>query len=345
MNASGPPIIELDRALATLYGLALGDALGMPSQTLSRTEIQQHYGLIEDFVAPYAGHPVSRGLNAAQVTDDTEQALLLARRLIDNPGTFDAPGWALDLLNWEADVRERGLLDLLGPSSKAALEAIRSGADPGEAARQGTTNGAAMRIAPVGILVSASNLETLVNAVEQTCRVTHNTGEAIAAAAAVATCISARISGSNHDESIALALHAAELGQQRGYPVGAGDIAERIARAVELAGSRITLDSFAEAVGNSVASYEAIPAAFGIMHMADGDTWRTGLLGANIGDDTDTIGAIACAMSGAGAGMEGIPADKLERLKTSNAMDIDSTAADLVSLRNETSMHSYKAVT
>ena len=119
--------IEQDRATATLYGLALGDALGMPSQTLTREEIRQHYGTIAGFVAPFAGHPVSGGLGAAQVTDDTEQTILLARRLIDCPGAFDAKGWAEDLLAWEAGVQARGLLDLLGPSSKAALEDAGSG--------------------------------------------------------------------------------------------------------------------------------------------------------------------------------------------------------------------------
>ncbi|WP_108263294.1 ADP-ribosylglycohydrolase family protein [Mangrovicoccus ximenensis] len=66
----------LPRALAALTGLAVGDALGMPSQTLSRDTIRARYGRIADFVAPFADHPVSHGLGAAQVTDDTEQALL-----------------------------------------------------------------------------------------------------------------------------------------------------------------------------------------------------------------------------------------------------------------------------
>ena len=47
---------EFDRACATFLGLAVGDALGMPSQTLSRDEISRHYGTISEFVAPIHDH-------------------------------------------------------------------------------------------------------------------------------------------------------------------------------------------------------------------------------------------------------------------------------------------------
>jgi len=336
---------EFERASATLFGLALGDALGMPTQTLAKEEIRARYGAIEDFLAPYPGHPVSDGLGAAQVTDDTEQALLLAQRLIDSPGAFDANGWARDLLDWEANVQARGLLDLLGPSSKAALEAIRQGADPGKAAKNGTTNGAAMRIAPVGILIPAGKIDALVDTVEQTCRVTHNTGEAIAGAAAVAGYISSRIGGRDDDEAFSLALRAAELGQRRGHPAGIDDMAARIARAVELAQTSITTDAFADTVGTSVASYESVPAAFGIARMAGDDVWRAGLLAANIGGDTDTIGAMACAMCGAGTGLGGIPADKLEKLRAANALGITTISAGLVALRHITAFQKREVAT
>ena len=38
-----------DRALGALYGLAIGDALGMPTQLLSRDQVAAHFGTIEGF--------------------------------------------------------------------------------------------------------------------------------------------------------------------------------------------------------------------------------------------------------------------------------------------------------
>ena len=50
---------------------------------------------------------------------------------------------------------ERGSLDLLGPSTKRAVAAVLAGTPPEEAGATGDTNGAAMRITPVGIAVAA----------------------------------------------------------------------------------------------------------------------------------------------------------------------------------------------
>jgi ADP-ribosylglycohydrolase len=58
----------------------------------------------------------------------------------------------------------RGSADLLGPSTKRACEAIRAGVPVGEAGRTGDTNGAAMRIAPVGVAVPVTDLAALVDA-------------------------------------------------------------------------------------------------------------------------------------------------------------------------------------
>ena len=52
-------------------GGALGDALGMPTQTLSPREIAETYGQIRGFVAPAEDHPVSRGLPAARHSTGT----------------------------------------------------------------------------------------------------------------------------------------------------------------------------------------------------------------------------------------------------------------------------------
>src|SRR4029077_5044012 len=96
---------------------------------------------------------------------------------------------------WEETARARGSLDLLGPSTRLAIAALRDGADPAEAGRFGTTNGAAMRIAPVGVAVPCRDLAALVDSVVAASFVTHNTGVALAGAAAVAAAVSAGVGG------------------------------------------------------------------------------------------------------------------------------------------------------
>ena len=71
------------RALGALYGLAIGDALGMPTQTLSRERIAALFGTLDDFEPGPPENEISAGLPAGRVTDDTDQALIVARALID----------------------------------------------------------------------------------------------------------------------------------------------------------------------------------------------------------------------------------------------------------------------
>ena len=182
------------RARGALYGLAIGDALGMPTQMLSRAEIRGRWGpLLTGFEPAPPGHPIAAGLPAGTVTDDTEQAVLLARLLVKGNGTIDPNELAIALVDWERDMAERGSLDLLGPSTKRAVAAVLAGVPPEEAGAAGATNGAAMRIAPVGIAIpllpsppppqhpTKSGLSTLVDQVVMASSVTHNTGIALAA--------------------------------------------------------------------------------------------------------------------------------------------------------------------
>jgi ADP-ribosylglycohydrolase len=330
-------VFALDRATAALYGLALGDAMGMPSQTLDRLIIKERYGEITDFVDPFDDHPVSRGLIAGQVTDDTEQTILLARRLIANPAPFDETGWADDLLSWERDIQKRGLRDLLGPSTKRAVTALLAGVPSSEAGKEGTTNGAAMRILPVGIATPLASLEGLVDRVEAVCRVTHHTGEAIAGAAAVAAVVSQGVAGASFETALETALETTRIGQCRGHAKGVSDMASRIEAALDLA-RKGDPDVIADKIGTSVASHQSVPMAFAIVRLAKGDPWRASLMAAMIGDDTDTIGAMAAGMAASCAGMRSLPVAAIARLNAVNNLPIEALASDLVRLRHAAAM-------
>jgi ADP-ribosylglycohydrolase len=216
-----------DRALGALYGLALGDALGMPTQSMSRAEIARRYGPIRTLRDAVADQPIAPGMPAGSITDDTEQAMLLGRLLISGDGRVAPEVFAQALLDWEADMIRRGSLDLLGPSTKRALELLGDGTPPDEAGRTGTTNGAAMRITPVAI-ATPPGLGRLVEAVVAASEITHNTTLGIAAAAAVAAAVSAGIDGASLPEALDLAERAASEGGRHGHWCAGGEIAARI---------------------------------------------------------------------------------------------------------------------
>jgi ADP-ribosylglycohydrolase len=302
---------QTDRARGALYGLAIGDALGMPTQMLSRQQITARWGpLLGGFEPAPPGHPIAAGMPAGAVTDDTEQAVLLGRLLLNGP--VDPRELAAALVAWERDMAARGSLELLGPSTRRAVNAVVAGTPPEESGASGDTNGAAMRIAPVGITTSVDGLLPLVDAVQQASMVTHNTSVALAGASAVAAAVSAGVAGADGIAAVTrVAAEAARLGAQRGYWVAGADVAARIRWAAELAAGRAP-ENAAEAiyslVGTSLATQESVPAAFAVLSAVPDDPWRACLLAASLGGDCDTIAAMAGAVGGAVHGLAAFPA-------------------------------------
>ncbi|WP_413805180.1 ADP-ribosylglycohydrolase family protein [Streptomyces sp. OE57] len=328
-----------DRALGALYGLAMGDALGMPTQIMSRRSIVARFGTVTDFEPGPEDNPVSAGMPAGSVTDDTDQAVIVGRLLTGSGGRIDPLRLAHELLEWERAMKAKGSFDLLGPSTKAALEAVSRGVPPEEAGKSGATNGAAMRITPVGVAFPDTPLEPFLDRVAEACQVTHDTSIGIASAAAVAAAVSRGIGGGNLEDAVGAAITAAAAGAERGHWVAGADIAARIGWAVDLVRAtpeRQALDRVCDLVGTSVASQESVPAAFAVLALAEGEPWRACLLAANLGGDCDTIGAMAGAMAGAVSGASALPADALATLRSVNDLALEPLAKALLALRADT---------
>jgi ADP-ribosylglycohydrolase len=328
---------QRSRARGALYGLAIGDALGMPTQSLPRADIAARFGLlVSGFEAGLPGHPLAAGLPAGTVTDDTEQAALLGRLLIETGGQADAAELAARLVAWEESMRARGSLDLLGPSTKRAIAALLAGAPPGEAGRYGTTNGAAMRVTPVGIATRSAALDLLLSRVEAVSRVTHNTSVALAGAAAVAAAVSAGIDGAGLPAAISLAVTAAHRAAARGHWVAAADVAARITWATGLVAGRAAadvIDVVYRLVGTSLATQESVPAAFAVLAASPDDPWLAARIAASLGGDCDTIAAIAGAIAGACHGVEAFPDHARQTIDRVNELGLDQIADGLLGVR------------
>ena len=337
---------RFSRAYGALAGLALGDALGMPTQEMSPKQIRSVYGRITGLVDGDASQPYAPGMPAGSVTDDTEQALLVASLLVRGRGTssgrvaLDAGEFAHALLDWEDSMIERGSLDLLGPSTKAALERVRAGEDPLSVGGAGTTNGAAMRVTPIGIAVSTADPEAFADAVWSSCQVTHATRQGFQSAALVAAAVSMGIdwdtpSASDMTALLWKALTYVDSLPERGAWTPDPDVVAATRRAMHLVANPASssLECLVEHVGTSVASAQAIPMAFALL--ARDPSPRALLDAANIGGDTDTIGAIAGAILGGALGEQVLPADSLSMIEEVSHLGLSSVAGDLLALRDQ----------
>jgi len=278
----------------------------MPAQELGRDRAQEILGEPPDFRDGPEDNPISRGLPAGTVTDDTMQCMLLAEQLIRGNGQLDPVAFAEALIEWQEDMADRGRGDLLGPSTRRALAALVAGEDPAKTGRGGTTNGAAMRITPVGI---ANPLDRLHNAVVAADRLTHDTAVAHAGAAVVATIVSAGVDGATFEEAAPFAIRAA---RQFGF----ADLYERPG---------------AFATGAETA--ESVPTAFTIARIAGGDVWRACTGAVALGGDTDTIAAMAGAMVGACTGLSRLPSNAVHKVREVNQIDLEPLARGLLDLR------------
>ena len=337
---------RFSRAFGALAGLALGDALGMPTQAMSPAQIRAVYGRITGLVDGDASQPYAPGMPAGSVTDDTEQALLVASLLVRGRGSssgrvaLNAVEFAHALLAWEDSMIERGSLDLLGPSTKAALERVRAGEDPLTVGGEGTTNGAAMRVTPIGIAMSTADPEAFADAVWSSCQVTHATHQGFQSAALVAAAVSMGIDAAR-SPSLDLrsllwkAVTYVDSLPERGAWTPDPDVVAATRRAMQLAvnPASSSLECLVEQVGTSVASAHAIPMAFALLARVPSP--QALLDAANIGGDTDTIGAIAGAILGASLGVQVLPTDSLTMIEEVSHLGLQPIASKLLELRDQ----------
>jgi len=335
---------RLSRAYGAFAGLALGDALGMPTQAMSPEQIRAVYGRVTGLVDGDDSQPYAPGMPAGSVTDDTEQALLIASLLVRGGGSssgrvaLDAGDFSHALLSWEDSMIERGSLDLLGPSTKAALERVRAGDDPLTVGGLGTTNGAAMRVTPIGIAVSTADPEVFADAVWSSCQVTHATRQGFQSAALVAAAVSLALdwpeaSASDMTTLLWKAVSYVDSLPERGAWTPDPDVVAATRRAMQLVANPASssLECLVEQIGTSVASAHAIPMAFALL--ARDPSPRALLDATNLGGDTDTIGAIAGAILGSVLGVEAFDPAMLTQVELTSHLDLPSIALELLALR------------
>jgi len=331
-DATASPDPRALRSILEAY--AVGDALGMATEFMTRSEIGDRFGLVDALIEPALSknHPE---LRKAQVTDDTEQVVALLDKYCEK-GRIDPRETAERLLLW---VKESGAIEkrYIGPSSKAALQAIAEGADPSKTGLGGTTCGGVMR-SPAAALFALCNDLPIDRSVQACLLPTHNTRPALESATAYAYALKAALEG----EDPAAMIAAAQMGASAGaalapWALCGPSLAARLEHFRSLAarfpGPESVLDFLYHVYGTGLESVDVAAAALCICFYAPMDTWLCLRMGASVGGDTDTIAALAGALSAAFLAAAGkphnIPAEILDEVMVTNALDLASLAARL----------------
>ncbi len=305
------------KILGGLYGQALGDAWGMPAY-FDPDQTWRAYGWITTFLPAPGDHEVHAGLPAGRITDDSEQAFSLARAYIA-AGDVTLPATVQAIVDWY-DRTGGDQSRYVGPSTRRGVQALKRGEDPYQAGRMGDTNGAAMRVSPIGLLHPGDPVAAVEDAYIS-CVPTHNTNVAASGAGAVAAAVAIAVRpDATLDAIVAAGILGAELGRRRGTTWLGPSVARRIELAVQIAlrpdEPLVRLRELYATVGTSLSIVETVGAAFGVFIMGKGDPATVAKYAANLSGDADTVAAIACAIAGAFKGIDAIPGWAVEALNS-----------------------------
>lgn len=315
------PLLE-DKVLGSLAGLAIGDSFGDASR---KPDNQMNYGFTTDF---------HKG--ASWSTDDTEFALLTAKILIDCGGNLTTDA-VVDA--WLAHVATQDELKRGGASEFEASKNLRRGLRPplsGKYNSYYTSDGAAMRIAPIG-MICPGDPEKAAAMAEIDASISHYM-DGIWGAQAVAAAVSVAMVDGTIEEILEAALSVIPSDSWFHYTLNKSiEIGNRVNKSL--------IDSWMPLHDELWASYratvaEAVSEAFGVLNIANKNFKEGVIVAGNFGRDADTIGAIVGAILGAKYGASGIPEAWIEKtryptgtcLLFTNGMDIRKVASQLAAL-------------
>lgn len=332
-------IIDQEKRISgAFYGQVLGDAMGMPSELWPRSRVKQHFGWIDRFLPGPAENSAACYFARATFTDDTSMALALADAIVSHDGDIVPETIGANILRW-AEEFDAFNKNVLGPTSKIALKALQQGTPIAELENNGLTNGAAMRIAPLGCLLPARDLDSFIDAVALASSPTHKADVAIAGAVVIAWAVSRAIEGASwsriRDELPAVARAA----QTRRITTFSASMAARLELALavvaQATGVESAMDRIYEVVGAGTSTIESVPAAIAMVELAGTDPNRCAILCANLGGDTDTIGAMAVAICGALQGVDAIDPQWKAELDQANGVNFSHYSQAFYAFRQQ----------
>jgi ADP-ribosyl-[dinitrogen reductase] hydrolase len=284
-----PECQRFDRALGCMLGMVIGDSLGAQVEFQTAAAIRAAY---PHGVRDVGESAIWRTL-AGQPTDDAELGLALARSLA-HLGRYNAEAAAAAYGRWYAsEPFACGQTTRRAFASAAAVSANRALAASSTADCDSQSNGALMRVAPIGVWAADPDEAALIAA--EDAALSHPHPICRTSCAAFAAAISAALAGSSRHGMLETALRIADA---------AGPEAAPVAFALRQAQAGVAPTDFEQSAGSVLTSFQN---AF--FHLAAGTAVEPALIETvGQGGDTDTNATIAGALLGAADGRRALPA-------------------------------------
>lgn len=290
MSAPEPSPDLHERFAGLLLGTAVGDALGLPAENLSAEKIRKRWN----------GKWEMRFIfGKGMVSDDTEHTLMVAQALLEHPDNVNefqrALAWKL---RWWFVALPGGV----GLATAKACIKLWLGFPLANCAVVSAGSGPPMRSAIIGAYF-ASKPEQRKAFVLASTRLTHRSWQADTAALAVAESAALAITNQHRDASKVIDVIAA-LSEEAEWQAIIFKMKSSVAESHSVSDFVRSLNLKRGVTGYSL---HVVPVAL-YAWLRQPDNFHDSLLAAlDCGGDTDTVGAILGALSGAGVGKNGIP--------------------------------------
>lgn len=352
-----------DKALGVLYGVAVGDALGGPTEGRLPAVIQERYGgYVEGIVGPFFDNwKTARPLSPfhkghGHITDDTLMTLALINVYCTKRDHLD-PYDLADLLvpeiadkpTWIPELEEETLLIFrLFYAEKWLLHRLRlANVDPREAGVGNIVNcGAAMYMSPVGVVNAGNPDRAYQEAIDMASAHQSSYGREAAGIMAAAVAEGMR-PGATVDSVVATCLRLAKDGTKQAIAAVTEAAAHYTDWREAIAPLRQAMAPF-DTVGEGyrdvnlgarrpsrIHSIEELPLALGMLVVARGDYVETVLGGVNYGRDSDSIAGMGGAVAGALGGVSAIPTEWRKDVAEASRKDFDKVALQLAAVAEE----------
>lgn len=338
-----------DRILGSLVTAGMGDAVGVPSEAMSRAEILETFGgPITCFLEP-GDNPYGLGNFIGEVTDDSSQMYELTKAVIATRGKLTVKAAADALVAWSQNYPKYYPRNA-GPTMRFWLEDYLQGGDPlklaqvGKVYGRGISNGCAMRVASAG-LCNPGDWDGAVETAVTMTSVSHGTQHAYAGACAIACAIAEALT---ENAQVSTVLKAAVYGAKKGEQIGLKNaraaygpsVLPKLMQAIDCVyradDAEHASQLLEENIGCTGDIQPTVGVTMGLFAANDGDPLRTILAAANIGGDTDTFGCIAGMVAGAYKGFHVLPADWYAIFKKANpTLDFEWAAKELTAIVQE----------
>lgn len=291
-----------DSIVGCLLGTAVGDALGLPYEALSKRRQRRLYSAVDRHRFLFR-----RGM----VSDDTEHTCMVAQALIVSAGEEQAYARSLA---WRLRLWLLGLPAGVGVATLRALTKLWLGFPPERSGVFSAGNGPAMKSAILGASFGHDRWKCR-QLVRMTARMTHADPKAEFGALAVA--LAAHLAGSSSHPTCSPQVYGKALQDLLGAGVAEGFLA-LIEKAARSAAAGQPTEDFAAELGleRGVSGYvyHTVPVALHCWFRHPTDYRAAVVEAIRCGGDTDTVAAIVGGIVGARVGKSGIPKEWLEGL-------------------------------